>query len=135
MSGDSDSLAGAVARHHIANLLYTYIEIADRKDIDAAVDLLGGARVQFPSGGYNVSDAARSFFTDLWAAPTPHRHDVTNLQVVKGEGDLWRAYAHYTRWIIGPDPVLHTLGRYTLVVDCTAWTIAELTVDRTWTKE
>lgn len=134
MSTDADSSAGAVARHHIANLLYTYIDIADRKDVAAAVDLLGAALVRFPHAGYDSADAAPSFFTGLWAAPTAHRHDVTNLQVHRDRGDLWRADAHYTRWIIAPDPVLHTLGRYTLTVDSETWSINELIVDRTWTR-
>ncbi|WP_285189490.1 nuclear transport factor 2 family protein [Rhodococcus sp. MEB041] len=134
MSSDPDIVAGAVARHHIANLLHTYVEIADGKDVDSAVDLLGDARVQFPSGGYDASEAARSFFADLWAAPTPHRHDVTNLRVDRGHGGFWHARAHYTRWIISGDPVLHTLGTYTLVVDSAEWAITELVVDRVWTK-
>jgi hypothetical protein len=45
------SVTGAEARHRIANLLHTYTDIADRKDVDAAVALLGTARVRFPAGG------------------------------------------------------------------------------------
>ncbi|WP_263657400.1 hypothetical protein [Nonomuraea gerenzanensis] len=39
----------AEARHHIANVLHTYTGIADRKDVEAAVALLGAARVTFPA--------------------------------------------------------------------------------------
>ena len=134
MNGDVNSLAAVVAHHRVADLLHAYVEIADRKDVDAAVAVLGDARVRFPSGGYDASDAARSFFTDLWASPTAHRHDVSNLRISRGDGEQWHARAHYTRWVIEADPVLHTLGTYTLVVDSTEWTIRELIVDRVWTK-
>ncbi len=134
MSNATDVVAGEVARHHIANVLCTYVDIADRKDIDAAIVLLGHARVRFPAGGYDEPDGARRFFTTLWASPTPHRHDVTNLRVASAGGRLWRADAHYTRWLLESVPVLHTLGEYVLTIDERDWSICELTVTRTWTR-
>ncbi len=123
------------ARHHIANLLYTYTGIADRKDIDAAVALLGDSTVTFPAGGYDHADDAAPFFQKLWSAPTPHRHDVTNLIVHRSTRNplLWSGAAHYTRWLLTPEPVLATLGEYHLTVDDN-WSLVDLTVQRTWTK-
>jgi hypothetical protein len=129
-----DVVAAAVARHHVANLLYAYTDVADRKDVDAAVALLGCTRVAFPHDGYCAREAARPFFSQLWAGPLRHRHDVTNLRVENAEPHLWHAWAHYTRWILDPGPVLHTLGEYTLVVDDRDWSLRELTVTRTWTR-
>ncbi|MEU1960881.1 hypothetical protein [Nocardia sp. NPDC019304] len=134
MTRNHPAVAGEVARHHIAELLHRYVDIADRKDVEAAVELLGSARVRFPAGGYDASADAREFFTNLWALPSAHRHDVTNLRVSPVEQHRWRAHAHYTRWIFEPEPVLHTLGEYTLVVDSGDWTFTELTVTRTWTR-
>jgi SnoaL-like domain len=134
MSAHQD-LNGAVARHRIANLLHTYTDIADRKDVEAGVALLGGARVRFPAGGFEEPGQAHSFFTRLWGAPEPHRHDVSNLVVEPGEvPETWTARAHYTRWVFEPEPALHTLGEYTLMVIGGEWTISELTVTRTWTR-
>ena len=128
------SSAGAEARHQIANLLTTYLEIADRKDVDEVVAMLGGARVRFPAGGSDGPEEARAFFTALWASPLRHRHDVSNLVVVPGTASgTWTARAHYTRWVFDPDPVLHTLGEYELVVTEQPWAIAELRVTRSWT--
>lgn len=124
----------AVARHRITNLLNSYTDIADRKDLDAVVDLLGGARVQFPHRSYSSPDVARGFFADLWAAPAGHRHDTSNLRVFPGDEERWNAHAHYTRWIFDPEPAVHTLGEYTLEIDGTDWSICALTVTRTWTK-
>ncbi|MEW9552225.1 nuclear transport factor 2 family protein [Nonomuraea sp. NPDC050783] len=124
----------AEARHRIANLLHTYTALADRKDVEAAVALLGSARVSFPAGGFDRPDRAAAFFTGLWASPLPHRHDVSNLVVLPGRAaGTWTARAHYTRWVFDPGPVLHTLGEYELVVHEPGWAIAELTVTRTWT--
>jgi SnoaL-like domain len=124
----------AAARHEIANLLHTYVDIADRKDVDAVLPLLGSATVRFPTGGYDDPAAAADFFGRLWASPVPHRHDVTNLVVQPGQAPgTWRARAHYTRWVFEPGPQLHTLGEYDLVVSA-AWTVQELTVTRTWTR-
>jgi SnoaL-like domain len=126
---------GAVARHRIANLLHTYTELADRKDVDAAVELLGSARVRFPTGGFDDPAGAREFFTRLWGSPVPHRHDVSNLVVVPaGAPGEWTATAHYTRWLFEPEPRLHTLGEYRLTVAAADWTVRELTVTRTWTQ-
>ena len=103
------SVTGAEARHRIANLLHTYTEIADRKDVDAAVALLGSARVRFPVGGFEEPERAAAFFGQLWNSPLPHRHDVSNLVVLPGDGPgTWTARAHYTRWVFDPAPVLHT---------------------------
>jgi SnoaL-like domain len=125
----------AEARHEIANLLHTYVDIADRKDIDAGVALLGRARVRFPTGGFEDPAQARAFFTRLWGAPEPHRHDVSNLVVEPGDvPGTWAARAHYTRWVFEPEPALHTLGEYTLTVVGGEWTVSELTVTRTWTR-
>lgn len=125
----------AVARHEIANLLHTYVEIADRKDVVAVVPLLGSARVRFPSDGYDDAADAAAFFGRLWASPLPHRHDVSNLVVEPGsDPGTWRGRAHYTRWVFGPDPELHTLGEYDVVVDEGAWSVRALTVTRTWTR-
>jgi len=127
-------VTAAEARHRIANLLHTYTDIADRKDVDAAVTLLGCARVRFPAGGFDAPDRAATFFRALWASPLPHRHDVSNLVVLPGDvPGTWAARAHYTRWIFDPAPVLHTLGEYTIVLQEPDWAVAELTVTRTWT--
>jgi len=125
---------GAEARHRIANLLHTYTDIADRKDVAAAVTLLGSAEVEFPTGGFSQAGQAGDFFARLWASPLAHRHDVTNLVVVPGDDqNTWIARAHYTRWVLDPDPVLHTLGEYTVIVDAEDWTVQRLRVTRTWT--
>jgi hypothetical protein len=126
----------AEARHHVANLLHTYTAIADRKDVDAAVSMLGCARLTFPAGGYHEPTQARAFFEQLWTAPQAHRHDVTNLVVhpCADRPGLWTARAHYTRWLFTPDPILHTLGEYTLTVDELCWSVVDLTVTRTWTR-
>lgn len=129
----SDPVGGAEARHRIANLLHGYTEIADRKDVQAGVSLLGGARVRFPAGGFDRAADAEGFLTRLWASDVPHRHDVTNLVVEPAGGSTWRARAHYSRWTFTPAPQLHTLGVYDLLVDATSWRIRELTVTRTWT--
>jgi hypothetical protein len=126
---------GAEARHRIANLLHTYTEIADRKDVEAAVALLSGARVQFPTGGFERAEDAQLFFTQLWQSQVPHRHDVTNLMVEPAAEGAWRASAHYSRWMLRPQPLLHTLGAYDLLVDGTSWTISRLTVTRAWTQD
>jgi hypothetical protein len=133
MSGPADG--GAQARHRIANLLHTYTEIADREDVDAGVRLLGGARVRFPTGGFDEPTGAAGFFTALWGSPEPHRHDGSNLDVAAGEeAGTWVARAHYTRWVFAPDPVLHTLGEYALLVSGDDWLVRQLTVTRTWTR-
>lgn len=128
------SISGPEARHRTANLLHRYTEVADRKDVAAAVALLGGATVGFPSGGYDRPEDAEAFFTQLWQDCPPHRHDVSNLIVEPASGGAWRASAHYSRWMFQPEPVLHTLGTYDLGFDATAWTISHLTVTRTWTQ-
>jgi hypothetical protein len=126
---------GAVARHRIANLLHTYTELADAKDVDAAVELLGSARVRFPADGFDDADGARAFFGRLWGSPVPHRHDVSNLVVVpSGTPGEWTATAHYTRWVFEPGPELHTLGEYRLTVSEQDWSVRALTVTRTWTQ-
>lgn len=131
----AEPTTGAEARHEIANLLHTYVDIADRKDIAAGVALLGETRVRFPTGGFDNSAQARTFLERLWGAPEPHRHDVFNLVVEPGDvPDTWTARAHYTRWVFEPEPVLHTLGEYTLTVIGGEWRISELTVTRTWTR-
>jgi hypothetical protein len=135
VSPPSSGDGGAVARHRIANLLHTYTELADRKDVDAAVELLGAARVRFPTDGFDDADGARAFFARLWGSPLPHRHDVSNLVVVPGEAPgEWTATAHYTRWVFGPRPELHTLGEYRLTVSGGDWSVRALTVTRTWTQ-
>jgi hypothetical protein len=125
----------ATARHLIANLLHTYTDLADRKDVPAAVALLGRARVRFPADGYEEPAGARAFFTRLWASPVPHRHDVSNLIVLEqGRAGVWVARAHYTRWLLDPVPRPHTLGEYEMVVREPEWEVAALTVTRTWTE-
>lgn len=128
--------SAAEARHEIANLLHTYTDIADRKDVSAAVALLGAAEVSFPAGGFDHPSDAEPFFRSLWSAPVRHRHDVTNL-IVHGEKspELWLARAHYTRWFLDPTPALHTLGEYTLTVDPADWSFVALTVTRTWARD
>ena len=135
MTAPSPEDAGAVARHRIANLLHTYTGLADRKDVDAAVALLGSASVRFPTDGFDDREAAPAFFARLWGSPVPHRHDVSNLVVEPAEttGD-WTATAHYTRWVFEPDPQVHTLGEYRLTVSGDGWTIRSLTVTRTWAR-
>jgi hypothetical protein len=128
-------VTGGEARHQIANLLHTYTDIADRKDVAAAVELLGRARVRFPASGFDEPDRAAAFFTALWASPLPHRHDVSNLVVVPGDAPgTWTARARYVRWVLDPAPEVHTLGEYALLVREAGWAVAELTVARTWTR-
>jgi ketosteroid isomerase-like protein len=124
------------ARHEIANLLHTYTEIADRKDVDAVLDILGDAVVRFPTDGYDTRDEAAAFFGRLWAGDTPHRHDVSNLVVHPDGQGGWAATAHYTRYVLSPEPVLATLGEYSLIVrqDEAEWTVSHLTVTRTWSR-
>lgn len=129
----------ALARHHVANLLHGYTEVADRKDVDAGVALLGDATVRFPADGFDRPGDARPFLERLWGDDVPHRHDVTNLVVEPAGAGLWRARAHYARHVLAPDPVLTTLGEYELLAqepgaDDQAWTIRELTVRRTWSR-
>jgi len=126
-------ISGAEARHRIANLLHTYTEIADRKDVEAAVALLRKAKVTFPAGGFDRAEDAEPFFTQLWQSDVPHRHDVTNLIIEPVADGVWRASAHYSRWMLQPEPLLHTLGAYDLLVDASKWAISELTVTRSWT--
>jgi hypothetical protein len=126
---------GASARHALANLLHTYTDLADRKDVPAAVELLGGARVRFPADSFDGPGQAAAFFTRLWASPVSHRHDVSNLVVVPGRAaGTWEARAHYTRWLLDPAPRVHTLGEYALVVAERGWRVLDLTVTRTWTE-
>ncbi|MDV8009268.1 hypothetical protein [Rhodococcus sp. IEGM 1318] len=123
------------ARHWISNLLHTYVDFADRKDVDGAVGLLASTRVSFPGMGFDHPDDAEKFFAELWKSSVAHRHDVSNLVVLAGAGPrVWKAHAHYTRWVFEPDPRVHTLGEYTMVVDERDWSIIELTVTRTWTR-
>lgn len=133
-SGATSAVTGAEARHQVANLLHRYTEIADRKDIAAAVGLLGDTVVNFPADGYHRADGAEGFFRRLWGGPVAHRHDVSNLVVDPAGPGIWHATAHYTRYVFTPDPVLATLGEYSLRVrqDGQDWTITDLTVTRTW---
>jgi hypothetical protein len=124
----------AEARHEIANLLHTYTEVADRKDVAAGVALLGAATVRFPTGGFEDPEGAEAFLARLWGGPVPHRHDVSNLVVQAAGPDAFRATAHYTRWLLEPEPFVHTLGEYDVLVDARTWTITSLTVTRTWTR-
>jgi hypothetical protein len=127
---------GAVARHRLANLLHTYTGLADAKDVEAAVELLGAARVRFPGDvGFDDAAGARAFFGRLWGSPVPHRHDVSTLVVVPAATPgVWTATAHYTRWVFEPGPQLHTLGEYRLTVAQDGWAVRTLTVTRTWTR-
>lgn len=127
-------VSGAEARHRIARLLHTYTEIADRKDVEAAVALLSSAKVTFPASGFDRDVEAEPFFAQLWRSDDPHRHDVSNLIVEPVADGAWRASAHYSRWMCQPEPLLHTLGAYDLLVDASSWTISELTVTRKWTQ-
>lgn len=126
----------ALARHHVANLLHGYTEVADRSDVAAGVELLGGAVVRFPDDGYDRPEDAAAFFGRLWGGDLAHRHDVTNLVVEPGGQGLWRARAHYTRYVLAPDPLLATLGEYALEVreGDGSWAITALTVTRTWSR-
>jgi hypothetical protein len=132
-----NATTSADARHLIANLLFTYAEIADRKDIATVTQLFGDAVVTFPSDGYDRRQDAEGFWTRLWGNDTVHRHDISNLVIEPLEGRRWQARAHYTRWVFQPDPVLHTLGEYELTVDIdtegTVAQLAALTAKRTWT--
>ncbi|GGK82029.1 nuclear transport factor 2 family protein [Mangrovihabitans endophyticus] len=122
-----------VARHQIANLLAAYLEAADRKDVEAAVAVLGQAEVSFPAGTSHDPETARALFTKLWGNPTKHRHDLSNLLVLPGDTPgTWIARAHYTRYVLTPEPVLNTLGEYDVVVDEATWTLRRLIVTRTW---
>ena len=133
------SIDAALAHHHVGNLLYGYTDVADRKDVDAGVALLGHATVRFPTDGFDRPQDARPFLERLWGDDVPHRHDVTNLVVEPAGPGLWRARAHYARHVLAPDPVLTTLGEYDLLVhepdaDGHAWDVRELTVHRTWSR-
>ncbi|WP_167133755.1 nuclear transport factor 2 family protein [Arthrobacter sedimenti] len=124
------SIHAAEARHQIANLLHTYVAIADRKDVDAVVDLLGSTQVHFPTAGSMDPAGARQLFTQLWSSPEEHRHIVNPAQ----EEGQWLATAHYTRWLLGGDaPLVHTLGQYELLVDGVDWSLMQLKVSRIWT--
>lgn len=133
MTSTVPSTEPAVARHHVANLLHGYTEIADRKDVHAGVELLGAATVRFPHDGFDRPADARGFLERLWGGDVAHRHDVTNLLVEPLGDGRWRARAHYTRYLLDPDPVLATLGEYDLEVREAdgSWTITALTVTRT----
>ncbi|MCM0621418.1 nuclear transport factor 2 family protein [Nocardioides bruguierae] len=133
--------SGAAARHEVANLLHTYVGIADARDVGAGVALLGDARVVFPAGGFDRREDASAFLAGLWGSVVGHRHDVHNLVVEPAVGPdgqpepgRWRAHATYTRWMIDGAPRLHTLGEYDLVVAEDPWRIEELVVTRTWTE-
>ena len=129
------NIQAAEARHQIANLLHTYVAIADRKDVDAVVDLLGSSHVQFPAATSMDPAGARQLFTRLWSPPDGHRHDVSNLIVNPAPKDgQWLATAHYTRWLLSDGaPFVHTLGQYDLLVDGEDWSVRQLTVSRLWT--
>jgi hypothetical protein len=61
MTVSPEVVTGEIARHHIANLLYSYVDIADRKDVTAAVGLLGSARVvSRPAGTRRWTERRRS---------------------------------------------------------------------------
>lgn len=133
----------ATARHRIANLLHGYTAIADRKDVPAGVELLHDACVVFPHAafgghpradltGRRTVDGAAELFGELWGAPVGHRHDVTNLVVEPDAPGLWRATAHYTRWLLNGAPVLTALGEYELLVREQDWRVELLVVTRTW---
>lgn len=125
------------ARHEAANLLYSYTEIADRKDVPAVVDLLAGARVEFPTKTAQGKDELADHFTGLWAAPENHRHVVSNLIVQPtDEPDRFTARALYTRWHFTPAPVMTTMGEYAMVVVKDGnWHIRDLRVSRSWQLE
>lgn len=136
MSSPSQPTA-ADARHAVTELLYRYTEIADRKDVVAGRALFAGATVSFPHGGFDDPVGTESFLAALWSAPEPHRHDVTNLRVERAHGDgRWRARAHYTRWVLAPDPMLTTLGEYDLLAEIEDGRarVVELVVTRTWSR-
>ena len=114
------SAGAAEARHRVANLLHGYTEIADRKDVDAVVNLLGRSRVRFPAGGSDDAESVRVFFTGLWSAPVGHRHDVSNLVVEPAqEPGTWRARAHYTRWVLAPSAPVRDRSMSAAVIDAT----------------
>jgi hypothetical protein len=125
------------ARHQAANLLYTYTEVADRKDVEAAVELLSSAAVQFPGKTATGTEEVRQHFAGLWSAPGAHRHVVTNLIVEPtAEATVFTARALYTRWLFDPDPVITTMGQYDVVVERGEyWRIRSLQVSRTWQSE
>ena len=129
------SVSGAEARHQIANLLHTYVAIADKKDVNAVVALLGNSHVEFPVAQSSDPAGARLLFSRLWRAPEGHRHDVSNLVVNPGPEDgQWLASAHYTRWVLGGDaPCVHTLGQYELLINGRDWSFLYLKVAQVWT--
>ena len=126
----------ALARHHVANLLHGYTEVADRKDVAAGVELLGATTVRFPDAGFDDPAGAVAFLERLWGSDVPHRHDVSNLVVEAAGPGRWQARAHYTRWVLDPDPVLTTLGEYAVEVAERdgRWSFVSLTVTRTWSR-
>jgi hypothetical protein len=125
------------ARHEAANLLYSYTEIADRKDVPAVVDLLSGARVEFPTRTAQGAQEIGNHFTGLWGAPEGHRHVVSNLIVQPtDQPDTFTARALYTRWLFTPAPVMTTMGEYAMVVAKDGkWRIRDLRVSRSWQLE
>jgi hypothetical protein len=125
------------ARHEAANLLYSYTEIADRKDVPAVVDLLAAARVEFPTRTAQGAQEIGDHFTGLWAVPENHRHVVSNLIVQPtDEPDTFTARALYTRWHFTPAPVMTTMGEYAMVVvKGSGWYVRDLRVSRSWQLE
>ncbi len=136
MSRPDATVTAAEARHLLAELLHDYTAIADRKDVAAATQLFGDAVVRFPHGGYDRAAQAPSFWRQLWSSPSAHRHDVTNLRVRATPEAGWQALAHYTRWVLDPEPELATLGEYELRATVTGGRArpVELQVTRTWTR-
>ncbi|PTT65630.1 nuclear transport factor 2 family protein, partial [Arthrobacter sp. HMWF013] len=120
-----------------ANLLYSYTEIADRKDVPAVLDLLARARVEFPARTAQGANELAAHFTGLWAAPEAHHHIVSNLIVQPtDEPDTFTARALYTRWLFTPAPVMTTMGEYAMVVvKDGSWHIRDLRVSRSWQLE
>lgn len=126
-------VAPAEARNAAEQLLYSYTEFADRRDLDGVTKLLDHATVSFPNGIAVGGESVRRFFEALWAFPGVRRHVVTNLRCSADQG-VYVADAHYTRWLIESEPRVTALGEYRMRFAATAagWTILELTVTRTW---
>jgi hypothetical protein len=121
----------------LATLLLRYIEIADRKDVAAAVALLGTAIVRFPDDEYDTPEGALGFWQRLWSTAEQHRHDVSNILLEPTDDPhVWRLRAHYSRWLFFPEPLLSTLGEYEMVAafDGPTWRVRELSIHKTWVR-
>ena len=130
-------LQGVVsARHWISNLLHTYVDFAERKDVDGAVGLLASARVSFPGTGSIIRTMRRSSSQNCGNHLSHIAMTSSNLVVLAGSGppSVESSRALHSVGVSNPIPRCTPLGEYTMVVDERDWSIIELAVTRTWTR-